>query len=304
MIEFRAGFVALIGEPNVGKSTLTNVLVGDHVTIVSAKPQTTRRRANGIISGDGFQFMLWDAPGWVESKTGLNPFLLSEVKDCLKNADVVVLCLGPGSRLDVTENLWRVAQSPDKKVVTVLLQSDIEGWAEQSESVKYLKSHGQEPIAISAVERSNDAMIELIPKFASLLPKSQGPLYETDMYTTQTMRELTSEVVREQCFVQLEQEVPYGLALKIREFNEGLQTRNGDALIRVAADIVVERETHRPIVVGQKGQRIKSIGQAARLKLEQIFGLRVHLELHVKVRENWMQTPEILKEMGYVVQSK
>ena len=297
---YRAGFAVLLGEPNVGKSTLINALTGYQVAIVSPKPQTTRRRASGIISNDDFQIIFIDAPGWIDRSVGnLTEFIKSEVENTLENADVLLFCLGPESELNRTESLWKKVRQSGKPVVVFALQADQKDWINTSASLKFIQDQTVEIHFVSVRSDANRTKDVVISKILPLMPKAEAPLFDSELYTTQTLKGLCSEFIREQCFLQLDREVPYGMAVDIRVFEEGLTTKEGRPLTRIAADLIVEKESHRPIVVGAKGQRLKSIGEKARKQTEKMLGTKVFLDLHVKVSPGWPNSQKMRRELGY-----
>jgi GTP-binding protein Era len=238
---YRAGFVALLGEPNAGKSTLLNAILGEKVSIVSDKPQTTRARVTGILNLEEAQVIFVDAPGTLKSKSGINSFLQDEVGDVVNKADVLCVLLASDTREETAMELFALAKRSRKPWVAV------------------------------------------------------APLFDEELYTTQTLRQMAAEFVREACFDSLRQEIPYGLAVRVAEFKE-----EGN-VVRIRCEIIVDKDNHKGIVIGAKGQMLKNVGTAARKEIERVVGRQVFLELHVAVKENWTQNPRMLKELGYVV---
>lgn len=302
---YRAGFAVLLGEPNIGKSTLINALTGYQVAIVSPKPQTTRRRASGIISNDAFQIIFIDAPGWIDRSVGnLSEFIKSEVESTLESADVLIFCLGPDSELNRTESLWQKVKASKKPYVVFALQADQKDWIGISSSLKYIQEQGADVNFVSVKSDATRTKNAVLEKIVPLLPEADSALFDSELYTTQNLKVLTSEFIQEQCFLQLDREVPYGMAVNIRVFEEGLTTKEGKPLTRIAADLVVEKESHRPIVVGAKGQRLKSIGEKARKSTEKMLGTKVYLDLHVKISPGWPNSKQKRKELGYEPESR
>lgn len=292
---FRAGFVALVGQPNAGKSTLLNALLNEKVSIVSEKPQTTRARVTGILNFDEAQVIFVDAPGAVKSTSGINKFIQDEVKDVIDKADVIcVLLASDASERGARELLARV-RAGRKPWVVVITKADLLGGTRTPKYFNALVDEGIPFVSVSAQRRPGEARQEVLGRVIPLLPESPKPLYEEDLYTTQTLRQMTAEFIRETCFEHLRQEIPYGLAVKVVEFQET------EPVVRIRADIVLDKENHKAIVIGAKGQQLKKIGTEARAKIEPLVGSQVFLELHVSVKPNWTRNPRLLKELGYVV---
>jgi GTPase len=295
---YRAGFVALIGQPNAGKSTLLNALLKDKVSIVSDKPQTTRSRVTGILTQPDSQIVFVDAPGTLKSTSGINTFLIEEVRSVVESADVVCLLLAADSSEDSAKELIGMARQSKKPFVVIVTKNDLLGGTRSPKFFNFLLEEQLPFVSISTVKRTDEARSEVLNRVIPLLPKSPAPLYDEDLYTTQTLRQMSAEFVREACFENLHQEVPYGLAVRIAKFDEE------GPVVKIRADIVVEKDNHKAIVIGAKGQTIKKIGTEARQQIERIVGSKVFLELHVQVKENWTKNPRILKELGYVVPQK
>lgn len=292
---FRAGFVALVGQPNAGKSTLLNALLGEKISIVSEKPQTTRARVTGIVNRPKSQIIFVDAPGSQKSTTGINKFLQEEVTDIMEQADVVCVLLASDASEESVKLIIADVKRSKKPWFAVITKYDLLGGTRTPRFFQYLLDEAIPFVSISVQRRPEEACEEIFSRVEPLLPPSAAPLYDEEIYTTQTMRQIAAEFVREACFANLRQEVPYGLAVRVSEFNE-----NG-AVVLVRCEIIVDRPAHRGIVIGAKGQNLKKIGQAARLEIERVVGRQVFLELHVQVKENWTRNPRVLKELGYVV---
>lgn len=292
---YRAGFVALVGEPNAGKSTLLNAILSEHVSIVSDKPQTTRSRVTGIAQLPNAQIIFVDAPGTLKSTSGINRYLQDEVSDVLEKADVVCALLSADTSEATAKELIARIRASRKPWLAFITKNDTLAGTRTPPYFQYLIEEKIPFVSISSLRRPEEAKEEVLSRILPLLPASPGPLYDPELYTTQTLRQMAAEFVREACFANLKQEIPYGLAVRILEFNE-----NG-AVVRVAAQIMVERDNHKGIVIGKGGQMLKIIGRQAREALEKIIGNQVFLQLHVQVQENWTRNPRIMKELGYVV---
>lgn len=295
---YKAGFVALLGIPNAGKSTLTNCLVGEKISIVTNKPQTTRRRITGIVSQKNFQAILVDAPGAIENTAGLNQFLVDELNDVMRGADTVLAILNlDAPSPEPLEKIIEVAQNCGKPWAAVITKTDL-GQGHRGHTLKAKLENANVPFTeISAHSEPLQTREKVFALIKDLLPESPAPLYPDDAPTTENVRDICAEVIREKSFEVLFQEIPYQLAVQIRSFEEG------ETLTKIYADIIIEKENQRKIVVGQGAQNIKTIGTRARQIIEKLVGHKVYLELHVKVKKKWFKDPIVLKELGYVIKT-
>jgi GTP-binding protein Era len=297
-MSYKAGFVALLGAPNAGKSTLTNCLVGEKISIVTNKPQTTRKRINGIVTTQGFQAILVDAPGFIENDQGLNHFLQAELQDILRNCDAVLAILNLDSKeIAPLEQIMEMAQKSGKKWAAVITKTDLGHRNRVDTLTTKLEILGVPFKEISALKEQDQTQEDVFELLKELLPESPAPLYDDEMITTENIREICGEIVREKCFENLFEEIPYQMAVQVRNFEEG------KTLTKIFADIIVEKDNQRKIVVGQGAQTVKKIGIASRTDIEKIIGHKVYLELHVKIKKKWFKDPRSLKELGYVVQT-
>lgn len=296
-MSWRAGYVGLIGQPNSGKSTLLNALVGDQVAIVTPKPQTTRQRLIGIVNHEQTQVCLVDAPGLIQASRGINHYLEREVRDVASQSDVLLAVLSVDEeRPENLEQVLKLVKESHKPWLAVITKTDLPFDHRISVIRTMVIQAGGTCLSLSAHADKGQSLIErLIPELAPFLPESPQPLFPLDVYTTQNVREMASELIREQGFLELHQEVPFGLAVRVRRFEE----RGKD--VRIAADLVVTRENHRPIVIGRGGQKLKAIGSKARGRIADLVGQPVHLDLQVVVKRNWHQDQKQMAELGYVV---
>jgi GTPase len=292
---YRAGFVALIGQPNAGKSTLMNHILGEKLSIVSAKPQTTRNRITGILNREDAQIVFVDAPGTLKSTSGINKFLQEEVADVMRKADVVCALLDCDMGEEQAKELITQIQKGGKPWVAVVTKVDLLGGTRTPKFFNYLVDEKIPFVSITTAKRPKEAVEEVLSRVIPLLPEAEAPLYDEDLYTTQTMRQIVAEYVREACFDHLRQEIPYGLAVRVTDFKEG------EPVLRIRCELVIDKANHKPIVIGAKGATLKAIGTQAREAVERFVGQKVFLELHVSVQEGWTQNPRIMKELGYVV---
>lgn len=292
---FRAGFVALIGRPNVGKSTLLNRLLGEHVAIVTPRPQTTRTRILGVVNGPDHQLALFDTPGVHAAKGALNRRMVEVAVGTLQEVDAALVIIeagtGPGGRVEIGEGtravIAEVARSRKPAVLGInkLDRSPKESLLPVIEAYKDL--HAWTAIVpFSALTGENvDRLVEVL---AQAVPESEAPLFPADVMTDQAERQLAAEYVREQIMLKTAQEIPYSVAVEVEEFDESLRREDG-GLVRISALIRVERESQKAIVIGRKGALLKAVGTEARRRLEKLLGAKVFLALTVKVDERWTE---------------
>jgi GTP-binding protein Era len=291
-----SGFVALVGKPNVGKSTLLNVMLGAKVAPISPKPQTTRKRVRGVYTEDNRQIVFVDTPGWHEAEDALGEYMIRQITEALAEVNAVVWVVD--LRHPPTPEDERVARAlaPLRGQVPILLvgnKVDAAKYPEEAMRGYADLLPGLETRMISAQDE-RDAR-SLRGELLALLP--EGPFFYPENYARgdQSAEEWAAEIVREEAMKRLKEEVPYTIATKTEEFEP---RENGMFYIRV--NIYVERENHKPILIGAGGRMLKEIGAAARKQLEVFLGRRVYLDLQVRVYPNWRKDPEALRELGYI----
>jgi GTP-binding protein Era len=296
MADFKSGFIALVGRPNVGKSTLLNVLVGEKVAIVSSKPQTTRSRITGIKTTEDAQLIFVDTPGLVRPRTALNRHMMQIVREAYQHVDVLILVTDASGTDQLANDAFILQQLKEVKTPIFLVINKID-LIDHRQILPLIESYQQhfpfvEYVPVSALKTVNvDALLRTIIRY---LP--EGPRYfPTDQLTDQPERFLIAELIREQIFTQTEQEIPYQTAVMVEEMEE---TDSG--ILRVEATIYVERDSQKGIVIGKRGSRLKQIGQAARHEIERRLNTRVYLALWVKVRKDWSENEDLIRDMGYV----
>lgn len=283
----RAGFVTLVGRPNAGKSTLLNRLVGERLAIVSAKPQSTRERVVGILSDDSSQLIFLDTPGLLEPRYALHKAMLHSAHQAIDDADVILYLVD--AQRDKPEDLVTLGQlpaPPRAPMIVVYNKSDEVSAARRDE----LSALAPDASWISAA--TGDGCEPLLARVRSALPESPF-FYDADDVSTQQMRFFVAEFLRETVLEQLDDEVPYGIAVGIEEFREA------EDPVYIRAFLYVERESQKGIVVGAGGSRIKAIGQAARARIEPLVGRKVFLDLRVKELKNWRKDRNALARLGY-----
>jgi len=291
--EFKSGFVAVVGRPNAGKSTLVNKLVGEKVAIVTSRPQTTRNRIHGIVNRPGAQVVLIDTPGLHRPDSALGKQMMGEVDAAVDAVDVLALILDASE--DVGQGDRRAFERVSRFEGTrVLLLNKIDR-IPKTQLLPLIETSGTmgdfaEIIPISAltgdgVERALEKLIEYLP--------AGVPQFPADQYTDQPERFLAGEIVREKAVASTTQEVPHAVAVLVDAFEETPK------LIRIRATIYVEREGQKGILIGRGGASLKKIGTEARKELETIFGTKIFLELYVKVQENWRDNPQIVRQLDW-----
>jgi len=288
----KAGFVNIIGNPNVGKSTLMNAFVGERLSIITSKAQTTRHRILGIVNGEDFQMILSDTPGIIKPAYQLQESMMGFVKSAFEDADVLIYMVELGEKELKDEAFFNKITSA--KIPVLLLINKIDKGNEEllSEAMNLWsqKVPNAQIYAISALE--NFGVPEVFQKIIELLPESP-PFYPKDQLTDKPERFFVNEIIREKILMHYKKEIPYSVEIDTEEFFEE------ETIIRMRSIIMVERETQKGIIIGHKGSALKRVGVEARKDLEKFFGKQVHLELYVKVNKNWRSNERQLKRFGY-----
>lgn len=291
MSNYRSGFVALVGKPNVGKSTLINRLVGQKVAITSSKPQTTRHRILGVVHGDGFQVVLVDTPGYLSPRNVLGEKMLAYAQEEMKESDLVLL-LGELTHAPTEDDAVvarHVAERP--KSWLVLTKQDLEKKEGLREAYSGLGEF-EKTFVVSAV--TGEGIDELVKALAEAMPEGVS-YFPPDQVSDQNQRLLAAEVIREKVLRHTRQEVPHAAAVAVEELKPG----ETEGVTYVNAYLYVERETQKRIVVGKGGELIKKVSTEARLELEQLWETRVFLDLWVKVKKDWRDREDWLRALGY-----
>lgn len=293
----KTGTISIIGKPNAGKSTLINALVGEKVSIVSWRPQTTRNKiigiSNGERNGEKYQMIFSDTPGINHSKGKLFDYMSESISSATKDGNVILYVIDGQKKIsdEDFENIENYKTQADKLIV-VLNKMDI---ADEEVFVKNLSLLNTVEkitvVPVSAEKRKN--LDPLIDEILCVLPEGEE-CYPEDMYTDKPMRFIVAEIIREKALKFLQEEIPHGIGIDIVSFEE-----REDGLISVSADIITERENHKAIIIGKKGETLKRIATASRLEIEKLFGERVFLKLWVKVKSGWREDTSILNNLGY-----
>ena len=289
----RTGFIAIVGRPNVGKSTLMNRILGEKVAIVSSKPQTTRNKIIGIHTVGEDQFVFLDTPGMHQPKNSLGDFMVKAANDSMREADAVVLVVDAG----------REAGEVEKKVIEYIKKSGVPSILALNKVDLYRREEIAETISRYALQHSFDAFVPISAKkgekVSALLDECSKFLSESewffpdDIVTDQPVRQMAAEIIREKILRTLNKEIPHGVAVVIEEFKEE------KSLVSIRAEIFCEKASHKGIIVGKGGAELKMVGSYAREDLEKLFGKKVYLNLWVKVKENWRESAKTVGNFGY-----
>lgn len=292
-LNYRTGFIAIIGRPNVGKSTLLNSLIGQKVSITSKKAQTTRHRITGILTDDESQFIFVDTPGFQNRHTNrLNSLMNRTVTQSMKDVDVVIFVI-ESLHFDERDRLVLKLLPTDRPVILVI--NKIDQLSEKSRLLPFLEKMAKEfaftaMVPVSAQERLQ--LPDLLSTIRPHLPVNQ-PLFEPDESTDRSERFIAAELIREKLFRLTGEEIPYSTSITIDQF-----TTEND-LRKIHACIIVDKSGHKAIIIGKGGEKLKMIGTQARKDMESIFGGRVYLEIWVKVKSGWADDAQMLKSLGY-----
>jgi len=288
----KSGFINIIGNPNVGKSTLMNNLIGEKLSIITSKAQTTRHRILGIVNGDNFQLIFSDTPGIIKPSYELQDSMMDFVKSALEDADVILYMLEIGEKSIKDSEVHNKIQSAKIPTIILLNKIDLSNQEEIENKINIWsnKYPNADIYPISALNNFNtekviNRIIELIPESPAYFPK--------DQLTDKPERFFVNEKLREKILLYYNKEIPYSVEVTTEEF------KDEESIIKIRSIILVERESQKGIIIGHKGVALKKIGTKARIDLEKFFGKKVFIELHVKVSKNWRSNPNQLKKFGY-----
>src|SRR6266516_4334994 len=302
MNDFRSGFIAIIGRPNVGKSTLVNALLRQKIAAVSPKPQTTRKRQLGILSTDNAQLVFVDTPGLHTPRHKLGQFLNQEAEEALEGVDVILWLVDVSVRpTEEDKQIASLLGRLPRRTPLVLAANKIdlisaEAWTPNLEAYQASLKREAQVISISATQNRNlDQLQELLMSLSPIRP----PEFDEEQVTDSYERDIAADLIREACLHKLRDEVPHGVGIRIDEFTE---RENG--MIYIAATIFVERESQKGIVIGEGGKMLKQIGSAARKEIEEMGGRPIFLELRVKVLKDWRNDENALRRLGYKIEKK
>ena len=289
----KAGYIAIVGRPNVGKSTLLNALLGEKVAIVSAKPQTTRNRILGILTEGETQFIFVDTPGIHRPQNRLGDYMVEAAKSSMLEADVVVLMADVSRPISkVEENVITYLKQSGAPCVLALNKTDLADATAIAESIKAYAERHDFAAVVPTCAKNGKLVNAVLAECEKLLDESEW-FFPEDMMTDQPERQMAAEIIREKLLRTLNKEVPHGVAVVIEEF------KDEKTLIRIRAEIFCEKASHKGIIVGKGGAELKRVGTYAREDLEKLFGTKVFLDLWVKVKENWRESAASVGNFGY-----
>ena len=287
----RAGVVALLGRPNAGKSSLLNRLLGEKLAIVTAKPQTTRSRLLGIVTRPGAQLLVVDTPGFLAGTRPLETAMRAAAEEAAGDCDVALLLIAPGAGFEAVHAEW-LARLAERQTPVLLVATQCD--RPEASALSWPPPEASDSAgALRTSARTGEGTEALIERVVSLLPEAPA-FYPEDEITDRPVRFLAAEAVREAVFESLAQELPYRMAVEVVDFDE-----SDPALTRIRANLLVERDSQKRIVIGRGGAQIKAIGMQARGEIERLLGRQVHLALWVKIDPDWLRKPKRLKSLGY-----
>lgn len=294
-MSFKSGFVAVIGRPNVGKSTLMNRLVGEKVAIMSSKPQTTRNSIRGVLNRPGSQMVLVDTPGLHKPKNKLGDFMMESALNTLSDVDAILYLVEPEDKIGPGDTyIMELLKGVSTPVILLINKIDLSDGAQLDHCYSMYEELNlfQRIIPVSATLGAN--LEQVLRELEALLP--EGPRYfPEDMITDQPERVIVAELIREKVLQYLEQEVPHGVAV----VTERMRLDEGKQLFEIQATIFCEKKSHKGMIIGKNGRKLKGIGKSAREDMERFLGTKVYLELWVKVKEGWRDQPSSLRDFGY-----
>lgn len=294
-MDFKSGFVTIIGRPNVGKSTLLNQIIGEKIAIMSSKPQTTRHKITAMYNDDESQVVFVDTPGIHKPKNKLGDYMVNSAKSAIKDVDVVIvmmdhsMTIGPGD-----EYILDFVKEAGVKVLLVINKVDqLKPEAFKELYDKYAEmDFVEEVIGLSAIQ--GKGVSDLVKAIKSRLPV--GPkFFPDDHMTDQTERVIVGELIREKVLLYIDDEIPHGVAVEVQK----MKKRKDKDLYDIEADIICEKKSHKGIIIGKEGRKLKGIGKSARQDIERLLGVKVNLQIWVKVREGWRDSSNQLKQFGY-----
>ena len=290
----RSAMITICGRPNVGKSTLTNALVGEKIAIVSSKPQTTRNRITAIVSRGSTQLVLMDTPGFHKPRTRLGDYMVSVVRESVADVDGVLLVVEPVPAIGPQEETL-IARIEEQNLPAILVINKIDT-VEKEKLLEVMATYGARhsfdaimPVSAKTGEGLEELLDEL-EKYAA-----EGPhFFPDDMITDQPERQICAELIREKLLTCLEKEIPHGTAVEITKFSE-----RDNGIVDIEATIFCEKESHKGIIIGKKGAMLKKVGELARIDMEEFLGTKVNLQTWVKVKESWRDSLAQLRNFGY-----
>ncbi len=289
---YRAGFVSIVGKPNVGKSTLMNKLLGEKLSIISPKPQTTRQQIKGIISDDKRQIILMDTPGFVEARYELHNKMLEYISNSLKDSDVIIFMTDAKKfPTDYDKQICENLKQLNVPKIAMLNKIDLSDEITINKKLELLKAYDFERIIPISVLKTSD-LSPFLDELTKLLPFNP-PFYSTDEISDMPMRFFAQEIIREQIFLNYDDEIPYASTVVVEQYHDFPNK------VVIAANIWLEKKSQKPIVIGKSGKKIKAIRISAEKEIHKIVEKRVKIDLWIKIKPNWRKKQNALKEFGY-----
>ena len=285
-------FAAIVGRPNTGKSTLLNAILGQKVAIVSSKPQTTRTRITGILTKEETQFVFLDTPGIHRPQDKLGSYMVKEANGAIGDVDAVLLVVQSGDRVGEVEKSIMKKVDEDTPLILVINKTDVSNAAQIAETIVRFSAE-REFSAVVPISAKNNEGVEFIIEELEKYSCESPWFFPDDIVTDQPERAIAAEIIREKMLRLLAEEIPHGVAVVIESFEETSK------LIKIRAEIFCERSSHKPIIIGKHGDMLKKIGTNAREDLEKILGIKVFLDLWVKVKENWREQNAAIANFGF-----
>lgn len=285
-------FTAIVGRPNTGKSTLLNAILGQKVAIVSSKPQTTRTRITGILTKDDTQFVFLDTPGIHKPHDKLGSYMVKEATGAIGDVDAVLLVVECGSKVsDIEKNIMRKI-SPETPLILVINKTDISNATQVAETIIRFSAEREFTAVVPISAKTGKGVDEVIDEISKYSHESPW-FFPDDIVTDQPERAMAAEIIREKMLRLLAEEIPHGVAVVVESFEESPK------IIKIRAEIFCEKDSHKPIIIGKRGEMLKKIGTMAREDMESLFGMKVFLDLWVKVKENWRETNATIANFGF-----
>ena len=285
-------FTAIVGRPNTGKSTLLNAILGQKVAIVSSKPQTTRTRITGILTKDDTQFVFLDTPGIHKPHDKLGSYMVKEATGAIGDVDAVLLVVECGSKVsDIEKNIMRKIDS-ETPLILVINKTDISNATQVAETIIRFSAEREFTAVVPISAKNGKGVDEVIDEISKYSHESPW-FFPDDIVTDQPERAMAAEIIREKMLRLLAEEIPHGVAVVVESFEESPK------IIKIRAEIFCEKDSHKPIIIGKRGEMLKKIGTMPREDMESLFGMKVFLDLWVKVKENWRETNATIANFGF-----
>ena len=289
----RTGFIAIVGRPNVGKSTLLNAILGEKVAIVSNNPQTTRNRIIGIHTKGDDQFVFIDTPGIFSPRNALGDYMVKSANTSMQDADAVVLVVEAGRPCgDVEKNVMEYLEKSDVPAVLAINKTDLSDATKIADTIKEYAALHDFDAFVPICAKKGEQVAAVHSECSKFLGESDW-FFPDDIVMDQPERQIAAEIIREKLLRALDKEVPHGIAVVIEEFTDE------KTMLRIRAEIFCEKASHKGIIVGKNGETLKRVGSYARQDMEKIFGIKVYLNLWVKIKENWRDSAHLVSNFGY-----